>query len=101
MKGVKVNGVGVSVNFIFRRIMPCKERAHPAYDFKGETNFTRERPKILDKDEVLICAATLFALGSAYHILDQARAYSCARPPPPVRICAEVGVRLYVSDALY
>lgn len=33
MKGVKVNGVGVAVNFIFRCIMLCKESTHPVYDF--------------------------------------------------------------------
>ena len=40
MRGMKVNGVVVAVSFIVRRIQPCKERVHPGFDFKGDTDGT-------------------------------------------------------------
>ena len=40
IKGVKMNDALVAVSFIVRRVQPCKERAHPAFEFKGETNGT-------------------------------------------------------------
>ena len=38
MRGMKMNVVVVAVNFIMRRVQPCKERAHVGFDFKGDTN---------------------------------------------------------------
>ena len=40
MRGMKMSGVVVVVNFILRRIQPYKERAHPGFDFKGDTDGT-------------------------------------------------------------
>ena len=40
MRGMKVNGVVVAVSFIVRRIQPSKERAHPGFDFNGDTDDT-------------------------------------------------------------
>ena len=40
VKGIKTNGALVAASFIVRRVQPCKERAHPAFEFKGETNGT-------------------------------------------------------------
>ena len=40
IRGMKMNGVVVAVSFIVCRIQPCKERAHPGFDFKGDTNDT-------------------------------------------------------------
>ena len=47
IKGVRTNGGLEAVSFIVRRIQPCKERAHPGFEFKGETDDTREKPEIL------------------------------------------------------
>ena len=53
MRGMKVNGVVVAVSFIVRRIQPCKERAHLGFDFKGDTDGTRERTERLMKEAML------------------------------------------------
>ena len=45
IKGVKTNGGLVAASFIVRRIQPYKERAHPGFEFKGETDGTQERPE--------------------------------------------------------
>ena len=52
IKGVKTNGGLVAASFIVRRIQPCKERAHPAFEFKREINGIRERLEMLSRDVV-------------------------------------------------
>ena len=39
-RGIKMNGVVVMVNFIMHHVQPYKERAHPGFDFKGDTDGT-------------------------------------------------------------
>lgn len=86
MKRVKINGVAVAMNFLFCRTHPCKERAHPGYDFKGQTNFTHKRSEVLSRDEVVRCAGDLFAPRSPYSFPGQQKAYSYINPPPVVRM---------------
>ena len=52
IKGVKTNGGLVAASFIVHRVQPYKERAHPAFEFKGETDDTRERTEMLSRDVV-------------------------------------------------
>jgi hypothetical protein len=52
IKRVKTNSGLVAVSIINRRIWPCKERDHAAFDFKGETNGTWERSELLSRDVV-------------------------------------------------
>ena len=52
IKGVKTNGGLVAAGFIVRHVQPYKERAHAAFDFKGQTNGTRERTEMLSRDVV-------------------------------------------------
>ena len=44
IKGMRTNGGLVAVSFIVCPVQPYKERAHPAFEFKGETDDIRERP---------------------------------------------------------
>ena len=46
-----LDGVGVSINFVKRRIQPCKERVNPAYEYAGEDDPIREAPKKIEKDD--------------------------------------------------
>ena len=48
IKGVKANGGLVATSFVVRRVQPYKERAHAAFDFKGETDGTRERTDVTE-----------------------------------------------------
>ena len=61
IKGMKMNGELVVASFIVRRVQPCKERAHVAFDFKGETDGTQDRTEMLSRDVVQERAAKLFA----------------------------------------
>jgi len=40
IQGLKTNGGLVALSFIARRVQPCKVRAHPSFEFKGETDGT-------------------------------------------------------------
>ena len=40
IKGVRTNGGLVAVSFIVRHVQPYKERVHPSFEFKGETDGT-------------------------------------------------------------
>ena len=42
----------VAASFIVRCVQPCKERAHAGFDFKGDTDGTRERTEMLLRDNV-------------------------------------------------
>ena len=53
IRGMKMNGVVVVVSFILCRVQPCTEMAHPGFDFKGDTDGTRERSKRLTKEAML------------------------------------------------
>ena len=68
IKGMKANGGLVVVSFIVRRIQPCKERAHPAFEFKGETDGTREISEMLSRDVVQERAAELFAPLASFNL---------------------------------
>ena len=82
MRGMKMSGVVVAVNFILRHVQLCKERAHAGFDFKGDTNSTRERTKKLTKEAVLHWAAELFAPNGSYTLLGQPKAFNCMNSPP-------------------
>ena len=69
MRGMKMSGVVVAVNFILCHVQPCKERAHPGFDFKGDTDGTRERTERLTKEVVLHRAAELFTPNMSYTVL--------------------------------
>ena len=43
IKGLELRGELVAATFIVRRIQPCKERAHPGFDFRGDNDGTQER----------------------------------------------------------
>ena len=86
IKGVKTNGGLVAARFIVRRVQPYKERAHAAFDFKGETDGTRERTKMLSRDVVQERAAELFAPLASFNLPGQTRPFHCQNLPPQVNI---------------
>ena len=85
-KGMKTNGGLVAASFIVRRIQPCKERAHAGYDFKGDTDGTRERTGMLSRDDVQEQATELFAPFASFNMSGMMRPFNCKNPPPQVNI---------------
>ena len=68
IKGVRTNGELVAASFIVRHVQPYKERAHPAFEFKGETDSTRERSEMLSRNIYEEWVAELFALFSSFNM---------------------------------
>ena len=60
------------------------------FDFKGDTDGTRERMERLTKEAVLHRAAELFAPNAPFSVLGQPRAFNCTNPPPQVKISTVV-----------
>ena len=92
---MKMNGVVVVVSFIVHRTRPCKERAHPSFDFKGDTDGTWEWTERLIKEAVLHQAAELFAPNVPFSVLGQPKAFNCMNPPPQVKISTVVPGAFY------
>ena len=86
IRGMKMSGVVVAVNFILRRVQPCKERAHAGFNFKGDTNGTRERTEMLSRDDVQEWATELFAPFASFNVSGITRHFSYKNPPPQVNI---------------
>ena len=86
IKGMKTNGGLVAVSFIVRCIQPCKERAHPGFEFKGETDGTRERPEILSRNIVEERTAELFAPLASFRLSGYTKPFNCKNLPPQVNI---------------
>ena len=82
IRGMKMSGVVVAVNFIMRRVQPCKERAHVGFDFKGNTNDTQERIEMLSRDDVQERATELFAPFASFSMSGMTRPFNCKNPPP-------------------
>ena len=72
----------MAASFIVCRIQPCKERAHVGFDFKGDSDDTRESTGRLTKDEVLERAIELFAPNASFSVLGQTRPFNYMNPPP-------------------
>ena len=66
IKGMEIRGEQVAASFIVRRIQPCKERAHPGFDYKGDDDWTRERTERLTKKIVLERATELFTPNASF-----------------------------------
>ena len=92
IKGVETSGELVVASFIVHRVQPCKERAHPGFDFKGDDDGTRERTKRLSKKNVLEWATELFAPNISFVWPKQTRAFNCTYSPP------EVIISIFIPD---
>ena len=86
IKGVRTNGRLVAASFIVHRVQPCKERAYPAFEFKGETDGTWERSKMLSRNVVQEWAIELFAPLASFNLPGQTKPFHCKNLPPQVNI---------------
>ena len=86
IRGMEIRGKLVATSFIVRCVQPCKERAHPGFDYRGYDDGTQERTERLTKKNVLERAAELFAPNISFASPKQTRAYNCTYPPPEVII---------------
>ena len=81
-----LNGVGVAINFVCRRIQLSKERAHPVYEYAGDEDTTREAPKRISSDVAYARLLEIFSTNTQLNNVGQRRAYNIMNPPPQVRV---------------
>ena len=86
IKGIRTNGGLVAASFIVRRIQPCKERAHPGFEFKGETDGTREWPEILSRNVIEERTAELFVPLASFSLSGYTKPFNYKNLPPQVNI---------------
>ena len=86
IKGVKTNIGLVAASFIVRCVQPYKGRAHPAFECKGETDGTWERPEMLSRDIVEERSAELFAPFASFNMLGYMKPFNYKNLPPQVNI---------------
>jgi hypothetical protein len=48
----RLDGPTVVLNFICRRVQPCKERVHPLYEYSRSDDPTRKSARNLTRDEI-------------------------------------------------
>ena len=60
IKSVEIRGELVVASFIVRRVQPCKERAHPDFDYRGDDDGTQEMTEPLTRKNVVERATELF-----------------------------------------
>ena len=82
MKNLELRGELVAASFIVRRIQPCKERAHPSFDIRGDDNGTRESIEWLTKKEVIDRTRELFTSNVSFSWPKDMKAFNCTNPPP-------------------
>ena len=90
INGVELRGELVAASFIVRRIQPCKERAHPTFDYKGDNDSTRESIDRLTKKEVIDRAMDLFTSNVSFSWLKGTKAFNCSNPPPQVTLSLRI-----------
>ena len=79
IQGVKTNSGLVAASFIVRHVQPYKERAHPAFEFKGEIDGTRERPEMLSRNVVEEQARELFAPFASFNMSGYTKPFNCKK----------------------
>ena len=91
IQSVELRGELVAASFIVRRVQPCKERAYPTFDYKGDDDGTRERPKRLSKKEVIGHAIELFTSSTSFSWPKETKAFNCTNPPHQVIVLPVIG----------
>ena len=84
IKGVEIRGKLLATSFIVRRVQPCKERAHPGFDYRGDDDEAWERTEWLTRKNVLERAVELFTPNISFVWPKQTKAFNCTYPPPEV-----------------
>jgi hypothetical protein len=83
MKKHRVTGAAVARSFCQQMIQPMKDRVHPAYEYWGQSDPTREVNRKVSKEEM---AARVSQMCSGkVKVKKCPKAHSLKRPADPVR----------------
>jgi hypothetical protein len=83
MKSRGVTGATVARSFCRRMIQPIKDRVHPAYEYCGQSDPTREVNRKVSKEEMVARVSQIYS--GKVKVKKCPRAHSLKRPADPVR----------------
>jgi hypothetical protein len=83
MKNRGVTGAAVARSFCQRMIQPIKDRVHPAYEYCGQLDPTREVNRKVSKEEMAGRVSQMYS--GKVKVKKCQRAHSLKRPADPVR----------------
>ena len=79
-----LNGISVVRSFLGRRIQPIKEWIHPAYEYEGVQDATRESPEQWTKEDMFDQLKSLFQNVGDIKTAPQIGGYRVNNPPDEV-----------------
>lgn len=85
LKGMKVDGVNVTINFIYYQIQPCKETVTPTYKYAREDDINQEVPENIDRGRIYAWAIDFFKSGTLLSNKGQQKPYNVTNLPLSVR----------------
>jgi hypothetical protein len=83
LKKQGVTGAAVARSFCRRMIQPIKDRVHPAYEYVGQSDPTRELNRKVSKEEIAARVSQMYA--GRVKVKKCPKAYSLKRPANPIR----------------
>jgi hypothetical protein len=83
LKKQGVIGASVARSFCRRMIQPIKDRVHPAYEYVGQSDPTREVNRKVSKEEMVAIFSQMYA--GKVKVRRFPKAYSLKRPAGPIR----------------
>ena len=86
----QLSGVAVVRSFIKRRIQPIKERDHPAYEYSGRKDPTRESPSLWVPKALDARVSSLFQQDVAVRDIPLPEGFKLEHPPNRVSAFAEL-----------
>src|SRR5438128_12550914 len=92
---VQLSGVAVVRDVIERRIQPIKEQHHPAYEYSGRDDPTRESTSLWVPRALAARTSSLFQTDVAIRDIPLAKGYTLEHPPNRVSALSEI--RLFVA----
>ncbi len=96
----QLSGVAVVRSFIKRRIQPIKERDHPAYEYSGRKDPTRESPNLWVPKALDTLVSSLFQKDVVVKDIPLPEGYKLERPPDRVSAFTELCL-LLLPDQVY
>jgi hypothetical protein len=81
-----IDGPFVAANFMHRRVLPCKDRVHPMFEYTGHADPTREVGEDLPKGELDRRLDLVFNMRGYQIPRGAPRAFQLSMPPPQVRV---------------
>ena len=86
LSSLGLTGVGISANWLRRRVIPLKQQVHPAWEYSGPSDPTQERPEEIPRATLERCLREMFHDYSTWAVPESVTVYDLATPRPQVSL---------------